>query len=103
MSENLLRVLFHAPTAAALARARNNATNLKRASPNAEVRIIANAQAVAPALDTVHELQDPVTWLCPISLAGAKRATREPLQVLPGPAVLEIAQLQQAGWAYIRA
>lgn len=102
MNEELLKVILHAPTAAALERARNNAANLRREAPDAEVRIIVNAQGVAVAIDTLHE-QDVATWLCPISLGRANRAGRQPLQVLARPAVLEIARLQQAGWIYIRA
>ncbi|AFK62843.1 hypothetical protein TKWG_13720 [Advenella kashmirensis WT001] len=98
-----MKVILHAPTASALERARNNATNLKREDPDAHVRIIANAQAVGAALDIVHEQLDSITWLCPISLDRAGRQNREPLQVLTGPAVLEMVRLQQDGWVYLRA
>ena len=97
-----LKVLLHAPTPAALERARNNAANLTRAAPDAQVRIVANAQAVAAALDAPHAV-DPLTWVCSITLARTGRESRPPLQSTPGPAVLEIARLQQQGWLYIRA
>lgn len=99
----VLKVILHAPTPAALERARNNAANLRRSAPDADVRIVANAQAVAAALDAPHEELDPITWVCPNTLARTNRENREPLHVLAGPAVLEIARMQQAGWAYIRA
>lgn len=97
------RIILHAPTAGALERARNNAANLKRESPGADVRIIANAQGVAAALDVVHEDMDAITWLCPNTLGRTARENRAPLRVLNGPAVLEIVRMQQAGWLYIRA
>lgn len=101
--QKTLRVILHAPTANALERARNNAANLLRGDPDANVRVIANAQAVAAALDASHEELDPITWVCPNTLAKTNRENREPLRVLSGPAVLEIARMQQEGWVYIRA
>ncbi len=98
-----LKVILHAPSPAALQRARNNALNLRNGMPAAEVRIIANAQAVESALDVAHERLDASTWICPVSLERLGRGNREPLQVLGGSAVLEIARMQAAGWVYIRA
>lgn len=103
MSDKTMKVILHAPTMPALERARNNAVNLKRGCPDAHVRIIANAQAVGAALDIAHEQLDAITWLCPISLDRVGRENREPLQVLTGPAVLEMVRLQQEGWVYVRA
>ncbi|MFT0546225.1 hypothetical protein ACMHYO_07725 [Allopusillimonas ginsengisoli] len=97
-----LKVILHAPTPAALERARNNAANLRRESSDVDVRIIVNAQAVAAALDVVHPEMDTLTWLCPNTLSKIDRENRVPLRLLAGPAVLEIARLQQAGWRYIR-
>lgn len=102
MTTTPLRVLIHAPTPAALERARNSAANLRKASPDADVRIIANAQAVGAALDAPSE-QDALTWLCPNTLANTGRQARAPLQVLPQAAILALALQQQAGWVYIRA
>ena len=98
-----LRIVLHAPSAAALARARSNALNLRREAPSAEVRIVLNAEAVAAALDTPHPQADPLTWLCPNSLAQSGRSAAAPLQVLPVGAVLALAQWQQQGWIYLRA
>ena len=97
------KVILHAPTAGALERARNNAANLRREDPEAQVRIIINAGAVAEALDVAHEDLDPVTWVCPNTLRRTNREIRPPLQLLAGGAIGEIAALQRAGWAYIRA
>lgn len=98
-----LKVILHAPTPTALERARNNAANLRREAPEAHVRIIVNAQAVAAALDVAHPDLDGLTWVCPNTLARTNRENRSPLRILDGAAVLEIARLQQHGWAYIRA
>ena len=96
-------ILLHAPTPEALARARNGLVNAQQADPACRVRIIANAQAVAAALDIPHPQADAHTALCPNTLQHLQRSPRAPLQVLPRPAVLEIAALQTAGWIYIRA
>ena len=85
------------------ARARSNALNLGREAPDAEVRIVLNADAVAAALDTPHPRTDPLTWLCPNTLAKSGRSAADPLQVLPVGAVLALAQMQQQGWVYLRA
>ena len=46
-----LQAVLHAPTASALERARNNASNILGRAPETEVRIIANAQAVMAAIE----------------------------------------------------
>lgn len=95
MTATPLDIVLHAPDADSLQRARTNAVNALRAAPATQVRIIANASAVAAALDTPHPQADALTYLCPNSLA--------PLQVLGEPAVLALARLQRHGWTYIRA
>lgn len=97
-----LKVILHAPTPDALQRARNNAMNLKKHDQEADVRIIANAEAVSAALDLAHPEADGITWLCPNTLARTQRENRPPLGVLDGAAVYELARLQQEGWIYIR-
>ena len=98
----LLHIVLHAPDAEGLQRARMNAVNALRAEPQTQVRILANAAAVAAALDTPHEQADTLTYLCPNSLAHLQRECRTPLQVLGEPAVLALARLQKYGWIYIR-
>lgn len=39
-----IRILFHAPTAAALERARRSAVNVKDTHPQAEILIVVNAE-----------------------------------------------------------
>ncbi|MDF3833444.1 hypothetical protein P3W85_10860 [Cupriavidus basilensis] len=97
------RILLHAPTANALARARSNAVNLTKDAPQATVRIVANAEAVAAALDAPDALADPLTLICPNTLTKIAREARAPLTVLPEGAVLALARMQSEGWFYVRA
>jgi len=96
------KVILHAPTPAALERARNNAANFRRENPEADVRIIVNAEAVAAALDAAHPDMDARTWVCPNTLKRINRENRPPLQSLGGAAISEIVRLQGQGWIYIR-
>ncbi|MBB3190397.1 hypothetical protein [Halomonas cerina] len=96
-----LRVLLHAPTAEALARARRNARNLIKARPDAEVLIIANAAAVAAALATPDET-DPLLRLCGNTLAAQGLDNTAGLPMVEA-AVVTLAECQAEGWAYIRA
>lgn len=98
-----LKIVLHAPTASALRRARSNAINIRREAPQAVVRIIANAEAVASVLDHPDPENDPLTWLCPNTLHNLQREARPPLQVLDEGAVLALAYLQRVGWVYLRA
>jgi len=97
-----LKVILHAPTPAALERARKNAVNLLRDAPDTELRIVLNAEAVEAALDQAHADADRHTWLCPMTLARIGRDNRPRLRAMAGPAVIEIARMQRAGWVYIR-
>ena len=98
-----LRVVLHAPSAAAVARARSNALNLLKEQPTAQVRIVLNADGVAAALDAPHPQADPHTWVCPNTLDKTGRTAPAPLRVLPVGAVLVLAQMQREGWIYLRA
>lgn len=98
-----LRIVLHAPTLNALQRSRKNAANIRREAPETEVRIIANADAVAGVLDAPDPAHDPLTWLCPNSLRGLGREAPAPLHVLPEGAVLALARMQLEGWTYLRA
>lgn len=102
-SNPALKILLHAPTAAAVTRARNNAANaLKQAQP-VEVRIVANAEAVRALLDAPDPAADALTLVCPNTLARIDRTAPAPLMVLDEAAVLAIARMQAQGWRYIRA
>jgi len=98
-----LKVLIHAPTPGALARARKNAANLLRARPDAEVRLVLNGEAVAAAVAGESDAGDVLTWLCPNTLASTGLAARDPMRALPAAAILMLATLQREGWLYVRA
>ncbi|MBP2301351.1 DsrE family protein [Azospirillum picis] len=96
-----LRLVIHAPTPAALERARNNARNLLKARPDAEVRIVVNAGAVAAALDTPDGDTDGLLRVCGNTLGRLGRSAGGLTVVAAG--VLDIAEAQAAGWGYMRA
>lgn len=103
MTTDTLKIVLHAPTAGALARARSNASNLMKSSTPPQVRILLNADAVAAALDHPDESSDALTMLCPNTLQRIGRQARAPLTVLPEGSVLALARMQGEGWRYIRA
>jgi intracellular sulfur oxidation DsrE/DsrF family protein len=103
MTADTIQILLHAPTPAALARARSNANNLLKQSPALQVRILLNADAVAAALDTPDEAADALTLLCPNTLQRIGRQARAPFAVLQEGSVLALARMQGEGWRYIRA
>lgn len=97
-----IRIVLHAPTASALTRARNNATNLLKQGVPVEVRIVVNAEAVRAVLDAPDSAGDALTFVCPNTLSRIDRAAPQPLTVLDEAAVLAIARMQADGWSYIR-
>ena len=98
------RVVLHAPTAQALARARGNFKNLTTAQPQAEVWIVANAQAVQAVVDAPEDMGPalPRVLLCPNTLRNNDLSAPAGVQVLPMGAVDALARMQQGGWVYIR-
>ncbi len=96
-----LHVLIHAPTPDALRRARNNAANLLKGEPQAQVEIIANAAAVAAALAEPHAT-DAHLRLCGNTLQNTGAQAPATLQVVPA-AIVHLARRQAEGWVYIRA
>jgi intracellular sulfur oxidation DsrE/DsrF family protein len=97
-----LKLLLHAPTAGALARARRNAANALRERPDVELRIIVNADAVTAALAEPDPTVDRHLVFCQNSLARA--GAQPPRGAMTAPtAVFAIAEWQQQGWIYIRA
>jgi intracellular sulfur oxidation DsrE/DsrF family protein len=96
------RVILHAPTPAALARARSNLRNLARADPAAEIRILANAAGVAAALDRPDAEADRHLVLCENSLRAQQLTPPETIATVPA-VVQALVELQAAGWIYIRA
>ncbi|VTU13216.1 hypothetical protein SRS16CHR_00456 [Variovorax sp. SRS16] len=98
-----IRILLHAPTGSALQRARNNAANILKDDPAADVRIVVNAEAVAAALDQPDPAADARTWVCPNTLRRLSREPAASMTVLPHAAALALALLQREGWIYVRA
>lgn len=97
-----LRILLHAPSPAALARARSNAANLLEQSDPVQVHIVVNAEAVRAVLDEPNEAADQITLVCPNTLERLGLRATPPLTVLDKGAVLVIARMQAQGWLYIR-
>ena len=97
-----LRILLHAPTAAALTRAHNNANNIAADVPAAEVRIVVNGEAVAAVLEAPNVILSTRTLVCPNTLGRMDRNAPSPLVVLPQGAALSLALMQQEGWCFVR-
>lgn len=97
------RVLLHAPTAHALERARSNARNLLKDIPDAQIRIIANAQAVKACVEGVEHDCDTYTYLCPNTLRNQDINAPERFQTLEQGAITALVKLQAENWIYIRA
>lgn len=97
-----LQVVFHAPTAEALTRARRNLLNFRAAEPDARLRLIANGPAVPAALDNPDSETDPYLRVClnTLQTLGLEN-TRGLPEVAAG--VVELARCQANGWQYIRA
>lgn len=96
-----LQLIIHAPTEAALQRARRNAANLQAAAPEAQIEIVINGPAVAAALDT-PDATDGLLRICGNTLANIHRDLPAGRQCVPA-AVLHIAERQRDGWGYMRA
>lgn len=98
----MVKLIVHAPTAAALARARRNVVNLLTAEPDAEVELVVNGEGASAALETPDPNTDKYLTVCANSLrltgAHAPEGTR-----IVGAAILHIAQRQAEGWSYFRA
>jgi uncharacterized protein len=97
------KIVLHAPTTGALARARSNVANLINSVPAPDVRIVVNAEAVAAALDSPNGVTDRLTLVCGNTLRKLGRKAPTPLSVLDQGAVLGLAEMQADGWRYIRA
>ena len=96
-----LKVLLHAPTPGALARARSNYRNLLKAEPEAVAEIVVNAGGAKAATEQPDET-DGALRLCANSLAGQGLAAPEGVAVVDA-AVAHLARRQAEGWVYVRA
>jgi intracellular sulfur oxidation DsrE/DsrF family protein len=97
-----VKILLHAPSAAALERARRNARNARRARPDIEIALMLNGEAVPAALDASDPETDPLLVLCENTLARLGRAAPAGIRTV-SVAVIALAEWQQQGWTYVRA
>ena len=97
-----MKLVIHAPTPEAVARARSNAKNFKTARPDAEVRIVVNAGGVGFALDHPDPETDGWLLICGNTLTRQARAAPDRLMVVEA-AIVALAEMQADGWAYARA
>ncbi|MDR3015610.1 MAG: hypothetical protein LBV56_09245 [Delftia acidovorans] len=104
-----LRIVLHAPTPGALARARSNLANLRQDRSGAEVRIVINGPAVEALLDAAPgapQHLDTVALahalVCPNTLKKLGREAPAGMRVLPQGGIESLALLQQSGWCYVR-
>ena len=98
----MVRLVIHAPTLAALARARGNLANLLKAEPNCEVELVVNGEAAVeivrnPDLECARHCV-----VCENSLRSANLVCPPGLRMAEA-AVLHIARRQAEGWGYWRA
>ena len=97
-----IRILFHAPTAAALERARRSAVNVGEAHPQAEILIVVNAEGAETALVRHDDATDPLIVICEATLR------RSGLRAPPGRRTTPLSTIfmverQAEGWTYVRA
>ncbi len=97
-----IRVLLHAPTESSLERARNNALNILRERPEAQVHIVVNAEGVRAALQAPHPETDSLLLMCANTLRKMELTAPATCQTVPG-AAMALVSMQQDGWIYIRA
>ena len=96
-----MRLMIHAPTDAALDRARAHAAALLASLPDAEVEIVVDNDGACAALDRPDPASDGMLVFCGLSLRAMDRAAGGAPVV--AAAVRYIAERQAAGWAYMRA
>lgn len=98
----MVKLIVHAPTPAALVRARRNVVNLLAADSEAEIELVVNGEAAAAALGSPDPATDGHLLLCANSLASAGLHPPEGIRTVDA-AILYIAQCQADGWSYFRA
>lgn len=96
------QLLIHAPTVDALKRAQNNARNLLKLEPDAQVEIVVNGPAAALAVTLSDEDILSRLVICRNSLQ-AQTLSAQPDVKQVDAAVQYIAHQQMKGWSYMRA
>jgi len=97
-----MRLVLHAPTAAALTRARSNARNLLARRSDTKILIVVNADGVAAIGSGGDAETDAMIRICENTLRSRNLAFPEHLKTIPA-AIETLAELQAEGWIYIRA
>jgi|GEM_PF-533943 len=97
-----VRLLLHAPTVAALQRARQNAISTLADDPDAEILIIASSKAVLDALQQPDPATQAFTRVCAKSLKSLEIDAPEDTSTVPA-AMTEISRRVWSGWVYVRA
>lgn len=97
-----MRVLLHAPSANALARARSNARNLLARQPDVEILIVTNADGVGAAIATRDEDTDDMLRICENTLQARNLPAPDGIATVPA-AIETLVTLQEDGWIYVRA
>lgn len=98
----MLQVMIHAPTRAALMRARGNVANLLAADSAVTIELVINNEAVGAALAERDDATAPYLVICENSLRAAGLAAPDGVRTTPA-AVLHIVRRQAQGWLYFRA
>jgi intracellular sulfur oxidation DsrE/DsrF family protein len=97
-----MKVVLHAPTAAALVRARHEARGLLASPDRGIVRIVVGGEAVTSALDEPDPELDHLMVICADALTHAGRVAPAGTELTPSAGYL-LSRLQRKGWAYVRA
>ncbi|MCB5161263.1 hypothetical protein [Marinomonas algarum] len=98
----ITQLTIHAPTLDSLKRAQNNARNLLKLEPDAQIEIVVNGPATALAVTLTDEDILSRLVICRNSLQ-AQTLTAQPNVTLVDAAVQHLAHRQAEGWSYIRA
>ena len=97
-----MKVIIHAPSVPALARARAAARDLLAARIQGIVRVLASHDAACAAVADPAPDVDPLTVLCEGSLTRAGRTLPGGCEATPHAALL-LVKLARKGWTCIRA
>ncbi|ETX11874.1 hypothetical protein MUS1_08005 [Marinomonas ushuaiensis DSM 15871] len=96
------QLLIHAPTVDALKRAQNNARNLLKLEPDAQIEIVVNGPAAALAVTFSDEDILNRLVICRNSLQAQTLSVQANVKQVDA-AVQYIAHQQMKGWSYMRA
>ena len=97
-----MQLIIHAPTVAALERARRNLANLLVSEPNAEVELVVNGAAAIEAVRHPNPEIAPYCVVCENTLRTANLEVPNELRTTEA-AIVHIAHRQAEGWSYFRA